>query len=143
MLNHKTIIFAFICHWKFIKIKTVIISVTNDLSYDQRVAKVCNSLMLHGLEVVLVGRKLKSSKSLEREYQTKRFKLLFNTGFLFYAEYNLRLFFWLLICKKAIYHANDLDTLLPMWLISKLKKSIVVYDSHEYFLGEPEIQNRP
>lgn len=99
--------------------------------------------MLHGLEVVLVGRKLKSSKSLERDYQTKRFKLLFNTGFLFYAEYNLRLFFWLLTCKKAIYHANDLDTLLPMWLISKFKKSIVVYDSHEYFLGVPEIQNRP
>ena len=108
MLNHKTIIFAFICYWKFNKIKTVIISVTNDLSHDQRVAKVCDSLMLHGLEVVLVGRKLKSSKSLVREYQTKRFKLLFNTGFLFYAEYNLRLFFWLLICKKAIYHANDL-----------------------------------
>lgn len=127
---------------KINKIKTVIISVTNDLSFDQRVSKVCDSLMQLDLEVVLVGRKLKNSKSLDRKYKTKRFKLLFNKGFLFYAEFNLRLFLWLLCQKKSIYHANDLDTLLPMWLISKIKRSNIVYDSHEYFLGVPEIQKR-
>ena len=29
-----------------------------------------------------------------------------------------------------------------MWLLSKLKKVPLVYDSHEYFLGVPEIQNK-
>jgi len=29
-----------------------------------------------------------------------------------------------------------------MWLVSSFKKKILVYDSHEYFLGIPEIQNR-
>ena len=30
-----------------------------------------------------------------------------------------------------------------MWLISRLKHKPIVYDSHEYFTGVPEIQNRP
>ena len=57
-------------------------------------------------------------------------------------EYNLRLFFFLLCRRFDIYHSNDLDTLLPMWLISFIFKKKLVYDSHEYFLGVPEIQNR-
>ena len=57
-------------------------------------------------------------------------------------EYNLRLFFFLLSRRFDIYHSNDLDTLLPMWLTSFIFKKKLVYDSHEYFLGVPEIQNR-
>jgi len=57
-------------------------------------------------------------------------------------EYNLRLFFFLLCRRFDIYHSNDLDTLLPMWLTAFIFKKKLVYDSHEYFLGVPEIQNR-
>ena len=57
-------------------------------------------------------------------------------------EYNLRLFFFLLYRRFDIYHSNDLDTLLPMWLTAFIFKKKLVYDSHEYFLGVPEIQNR-
>ncbi len=53
------------------------------------------------------------------------------------------MFIILLFEKSDIYHANDLDTLLPMWLISKFKKKPIVYDSHEYFTGVGEVQNRP
>ena len=71
-----------------------------------------------------------------------RLKLFFNKGFLFYLEYNLRLFFLLLSRKYDVYHANDLDTLLPMWIVSSIRRKSLVYDTHEYFLGVPEIQNR-
>ena len=68
--------------------------------------------------------------------------MIFNKGALFYTEYNLRLFFFLLNRRFDIYHSNDLDTLLPMWLTAFICNKKLVYDSHEYFLGVPEIQNR-
>jgi len=38
---------------------------------------------------------------------------------------------------------KDLDTLLPNYLISKIKNKPIVYDSHEYFTGVPELTGRP
>ena len=70
-------------------------------------------------------------------------KLLFNKGFLFYAEFNLRLFFKLLFTKKDILLANDLDTLLPNFLISRLFNKKLVFDSHELFSEIPELVERP
>ncbi len=94
-------------------------------------------------EVLLIGRQLKNSKNLNRTYKTFRFKLLFNKGFLFYAEYNFRLFFKLLFLKKDILLANDLDSLLSNYFISKISKTKLVYDSHELFTELPELINRP
>ncbi len=92
--------------------------------------------------VLLIGRKFSHSKTLDRSYNTHRIPLIFNTGFLFYAEFNFRLFFFLLFKKVHVLHANDLDTLLSMWLLSKIKRIPLIYDSHEFFLGVPEIQNK-
>ena len=122
--------------------KKVILSVTNDLSFDQRVDKMCNTLYNLGFEVKLIGRFLPESKPLERVYQTKRIKLFFTKGALFYAFFNFRLFFVLIFSKVDIYHSNDLDTLLANYLAAKIRRKELVYDSHEYFLGVPEIQDR-
>ena len=123
--------------------KKILISVTNDLSTDQRVDKVCNTLYKNGFEVCLIGRKLKESSSLNRKYKTKRISLVFNKGFLFYAEYNFRLFFVLLFSKKNLLLSNDLDTLLPNYLVSVLQNKKLVYDSHELFPEIPELVHKP
>jgi glycosyltransferase involved in cell wall biosynthesis len=61
---------------------------------------------------------------------------------LFYKFINIRLFLFLLFHRFDILVANDLDTLLPNYLVSKLKRLPLIYDSHEYFIGVPEIQKR-
>ena len=122
----------------------IIISVTNDLSSDQRVHKVCSTLYQNGFDVLLVGRLLTTSKELTaRSYATKRMKLFFTKGVLFYAEYQLSLLILLLVSKFDSLHANDLDTLLPNYLASRLKRKELVYDSHEYFTEVPELQGNP
>lgn len=123
--------------------KTIIVSVTNDLATDQRVKKVCRFLVSKGFRVTMTGVIRPYSRPLPpMDFDTHRFKVFFQKGFLFYAEYNIRLFFYLFYQNPNIFVSNDLDTLLPNYLVSNLKKRPLVYDSHEYFLGSAEIAHR-
>ena len=124
--------------------KIVRISVTNDLFTDKRVDKTAIFLQKMGFAPVLIGRlKPDSHPVLTRPYQTYRFSLPFVKGPLFYTFYNLRLFFYLLTRHSDLLVSNDLDTLLPNYLIHRLKRTPLVYDSHEYFTGVPELTGRP
>ncbi len=121
----------------------VFVSVSNDLATDQRVHKVCESLIRHGYEIMLLGRKLSHSPDLtDRPYRFRRFRLPFNRGILFYLFLNLRLFLFLLFKKKGILLSNDLDTLPANYLVSKIRNFPLVYDSHEYFTEVPELIDR-
>ncbi|MBN2669227.1 MAG: glycosyltransferase [Bacteroidales bacterium] len=120
-----------------------ILSVTNDIETDRRVHKIALALMEMGYEVTIVGRKRPWSNNIDRPYKTHRFKLIFSKKMWFYAEFNIRLFFYLLFHKADVLVANDLDTLLPNYLISKFKNKPLVYDSHEYFTEVPELIQRP
>lgn len=121
----------------------IIISVTNDLTTDQRVARTCDTFLEMGYEVMLVGRMLPGSQAIHRNYSTKRFRLWFNKGPMFYANYNLRLFIFLLFSKCDLLWSNDLDTLLANYRASRWKKIPLIYDSHEYFTEVPELVDRP
>lgn len=121
----------------------VVLTVTNDIATDNRVHKIATTLLGNGYDVAIVGRLLKNSPSIDdRDYKTARLKLWFTKGPLFYLNYNIALFFYLLRHKASIIVSNDLDTLLACYLAKKFKQSELVFDSHEYFTGVPELVDR-
>ncbi len=124
--------------------KLIIVTVISDLVTDYRVHKICQTLHDAGYRVLLAGSRRKDSLWLkERDYQTHRFKLLFRKTALFYAEFNIRLFCWLLFQKGDIYLGNDLDVMPATQLAAWLRKKPLVYDSHEYFLGMAGLDQKP
>lgn len=121
-----------------------LVSVINDLATDQRVDRSCKALIKCGYEVLLVGRVLKKSLPLAKKpYKMHRMKLLFTKGPAFYLEFQIRLFYFLLRNKPQLVFSNDLDTLLPNYIISKLYKAKIIYDTHELFCDVPELIDKP
>lgn len=107
-------------------------SVTNDLVTDRRVARHIAALRDTGYEVSAIGR--------------NDLALKHRRGWLFYAEYNLKLFRRLKKERPDVVWANDTDTLLGSWLAAKgcrRPKAWLVMDAHELFPEVPEIQHKP
>ncbi len=121
----------------------IICTVINDLSYDQRMQRVCTALAEAGYEVVLVGRvKEKSIKLSDQEYEQKRILCMSDSGLWMYLEFNLRLLVYLMTHRFDIVNAVDLDTIMPASIASRLKGKKMVYDAHELFTEVPEIVSR-
>ncbi|MCC3152057.1 glycosyltransferase [Hymenobacter sp. BT770] len=122
----------------------LLFAVTTDLCFDQRMQRICGSLAAAGYRVQLVGWQRPASPPLTPQpYGQHRLKGWFQRGKLFYLEYNLRLFFYLLSQKAAAWCAADLDTALPVWLRARLGGQPFVYDAHELFTEVPEVVARP
>ncbi|MGQ1948004.1 glycosyltransferase [Geofilum sp. OHC36d9] len=122
--------------------RTVIITVSNNLVTDHRVAKMTGYLKSRGYKVLVWGRKW-PAKNYEQEVNVRRFNLWFNKGPLFYLNLNCRLFFALLTQRADFFLAVDLDTLPACRLAGLFRRTPVVFDSHEYFPEVPELQHRP
>jgi glycosyltransferase involved in cell wall biosynthesis len=136
------------------------------LTYDRRMLRIGTSLAKAGYDVWLIGRLMSDSQPYDNQYiKSHRFSLFFNKGKLFYVEYNIRLFFWLLIQRVDIIGAIDLDSILPCYFSAKIRNILrgplfsntlgkllkfpqrlpikVVYDAHELFSETPEVVRRP
>lgn len=135
------------------KEKIAFISVISDVYTDQRILRSAATLNELNYKINIIGRKKNNTSSIHHTI-SKNFKVyllnpLFNKSPLMYGCFNL-----LLLCKLfflAIKHknksillfSNDLDTLLPNYIISKIFKLQLIYDSHEIFTEVPELQNTP
>lgn len=123
--------------------KSIYFSVTNDLTIDQRMMRICSSLQQNGYDVTLIGRD--HTKPIPtKAYKQIRLRSWFKKGKAMYLEYNIRLLFHLLIQKKPdALVAIDLDTILPIYIISRLRSVQRVYDAHEWFSEMKEVVTRP
>lgn len=122
--------------------RKIIATVINDVITDQRMQRICSTLAANNYEVCLIGRKLSNKTSPDFNFETKRWKFLFKRGILFYLEYNLRMFFYLLFAKYDIIHNVDADTLVGNVLAGKIRQKRIVFDAHEWFSEVPELQGR-
>lgn len=124
--------------------KSIVCTVTNDLNYDQRMIRICTSLANAGYDVTLVGFKRKKSKPLEqRPFKQVRLPIIAEQGKIMYAHYWFNLFFFLLFRKADVLCAIDLDTILPVYYVSLLRRKKRVYDAHEIFTELKEVISRP
>ncbi len=123
----------------------ILSAVLNNIETDQRLDKVCRSLMKFGYEVELIGATINGKPVLNKPYKTFLIEQKNQSTMKKYAEFNYKLFFTLLrkSDKQTILLANDLDSLLPFYLVSKIKKLPLVFDSHEIFSELPSLHNRP
>ena len=122
--------------------KKITVSVISDLTTDQRVIRICATLQKMGLSVYVIARSFKNSLPLdEYPFNATRINCIFRKGIMQYAEFNFKLFWTLLFCKTDYFLANDLDVLIPNYIISKIKSKFLFYDTHEYFTGVPELKN--
>lgn len=124
--------------------KTIYLTVISDLSFDQRMKRICRSLSAAGYKVVLVGRQTRKSVPLHTEpYHQQRLYCYFTRGKLQYIEFNLKLLGFLLFRKMDAICAIDLDTIMPCYWISVIKRIVRIYDAHELFCEMQEIVRRP
>ncbi|MGI4875039.1 MAG: glycosyltransferase [Janthinobacterium lividum] len=122
----------------------LVFAVTTDLSYDQRMQRICGSLARAGYTVQLVGWQRPASVPLAPQpYQQHRLRGWFQHGKLFYLEYNLRLLLYLLTQRADFWGCADLDAALPTWLRARLGGQPFGYDAHELFTEVPEVVGRP
>ena len=74
----------------FLSKKKIFVAVTNDISTDYRVHKICNYLISKNYDVTVYGRVLRNTIQVDRAYNIVRKNHFFKQNFLFYAEFNVR-----------------------------------------------------
>ncbi|MBE2289286.1 MAG: glycosyltransferase [Chitinophagaceae bacterium] len=124
--------------------KRIVCTVTNDLNYDQRMIRICTTLTEAGYDVTLVGFKRRKSKPLiDRPFKQVRLPIMVEQGKLMYAHYWFNLFFFLLFRRADVLCAIDLDTILPVYYVSRIRGLKRVHDAHEIFTDLREVITRP
>lgn len=124
--------------------RRLVFTVINDINYDQRMIRICNSLQKSGYDVLLIGKERPDSTALHKQaFATKRLAVKQKEGKLMYAIYWIKLFFYLLFTKADAFCATDLDSIIPIYYASLIRRKPRIYDGHELFTEMKEVVTRP
>lgn len=127
----------------------ILVLVSNDLTFDQRVRKTCASLQRAGYEPVLLGRRMSpdASTEIDRPYPTERIWLPYLEGPRFYWSFQKALFAamsrWYAKGQVVAVWSNDLDTLWPAVKVARQWGLDIAYDSHEWFTEAEGLKGAP
>mgnify|MGYP001239142452 CR=1 FL=1 len=115
----------------------VLIAVISDLATDMRVQKQASLLAGMGCKVTVLGRRRYDSLPCDIPgIRVFRIRVPFRRGPGMYLTFNLMLLLHLLARRFDLCVSNDLDTLVPCYVLSRLFRKKLVYDAHEYFTGQ-------
>lgn len=122
----------------------VIVSAFSNLTTDQRIEKVCKTLHDSGFEIELIGNNWNGEEHMSRPYPISRISIHSKSLKTAYFEFNVKLHKVLQrkIDGNTILLANDLDALLPNYLLAKKFNIPLVFDSHEIFSEMPAVQGK-
>ena len=121
--------------------RKILIAANTDYRFDQRLQRIYASLSQAGYSVELLGRQFENTPEIHAA--AIHLPLWFRKGKLSYLELNIRFLYYLVQNKTDAICSVDLDTLPACWLASKLNRSILIQDSHEYMAEVPEVAFRP
>lgn len=104
--------------------KKIIVTAFSNLTTDQRIEKVCKTLHDNGYVIELIGCNYGCNQEVKREYTVEKINLISKSLKTAYFEFNWKLYQKLLnkSFENTVLLTNDLDTLLPNFLLSKKKK---------------------
>lgn len=122
----------------------VLVSAFSSLATDQRIEKICATLLSAGYEVELIGNDWKNKLPVQRNYPVTVIPLKSRSLKTGYPEFNLKLYRCLAkkISAETILYCNDLDALAANYAAAQKYGVPLVYDSHEIFTEMPSLQGR-
>lgn len=122
----------------------ILVSAFSNLYTDQRIEKVCDTLHRNGYKIQLIGNTWGGEPEMKRAYPFFRIRHSQTSLRRAYLEFQFKLYRELTkrADKNTILLANDLDALLPNFLIAKKLNIPLVFDSHEIFTEMPAIKGR-
>ena len=127
------------------KIKRVIFAVYDDLHHEYRGFKTAGSFSKAGCDVMVFGIRYDNVKLMGwDEIHNIRIRIMKNFPLgLNMILFWFRLFFMLMKNNCDLIYCHDIFPLFPVYLASKLKGLPYIYDAHEFWHGNSQVENRP
>ena len=129
----------------------VVMLVINNFTNDARVHREAATLAGKGYRVTVIALKDSSTPGEERldNFYVRRINL--GTRFLprvpgcqiiKYLEFIIRAVILAVRLRAAVYHAHDLNALLPAYISARIRGAYLVYDTHELATGQNTVRRR-
>lgn len=103
--------------------------------------RIINTLVEEGYSITWISRS-HNQKYSNCQIKQSTIETFFNSGVLFYLEFNIRLFFKFFKHVDKLISNVDLDTILATRLYCLIKRKHFIFDAHEYFSEVPELSGK-